>query len=63
MTPEERIDKNLLRILSAGEGEMLNVALNESSVQAMRKAMRDIMSESYIAGSNDCHKIMTEGKV
>ena len=60
MTPEERIDENLLRVLRAGEGVMLNGALNENSVKAMRKAMRDIMSESYIAGSNACHKAMKE---
>ena len=60
MTPEGRIGENLLRVLRAGKGVMLDGALNENSVKAMRKTMRDIMSESYIDGSNACHKTMTE---
>ena len=59
MTPEERIDKNLNRVLNAA-GSSLGYFTIQKNIDDMRQAMRDIMSESYIAGSNDCHKIITE---
>ena len=64
MTPKERIDENLLRVLRAGvsSGSISIIAMDDYSIGSMLKTMRDIMSESYIAGSNACHKVMTEGK-
>ena len=60
MTPEERIDENLLRVLRAGESSVRANTILLNDIDSMRKAMRDIMSESYIAGSNACHKAMKE---
>ena len=58
MTPEERIDKNLSRVLNAAGTSLGYFA--QKNIDDLRQAMRDIMSEAYIDGSNDCHKIMTE---
>ena len=62
MTPEERIDENLLRVLRSGvsSGSIGIIAMDD--IDSMLKTMRDIMGESYIAGSDACHKVMTEGK-
>ena len=56
MTPEEQIDENLLRVLRAGESSVRANTILLNDIDSMRQAMRDIMSESYIAGSNACHK-------
>ena len=63
MTTEERIEKNLMRILRAGAASGSIGIISMSDIDTMLQAMRDIMSESYIAGSNACHKVITEGKV
>lgn len=56
MNPEERIDNALDFILRAG-GLSLNAYTHHSSSQErladMRAAMKKIMSDSYIQGSND----------
>ena len=60
MSSEERIEKNLMRILRAGvsSGSIGIIAMDD--IDSMLKTMRDIMSESYIAGSNACHKAMKD---
>ena len=53
MSPDQRIDDALDRILKAS-GSALRHYTMPSSLEAMRKEMKSIMSESYISGSNDC---------
>lgn len=52
MTPEERIDAAIDSILKAS-GSALKHYTMQSTLDEMRKAMRKIMSDSYIDGSND----------
>lgn len=52
MTPEERIDYALDRILRSA-GSSLEECANNPRLPAMREATRRVMSESYIEGSND----------
>lgn len=61
LSSEQQIDANIDSILRAS-GSALSHHCIQSDIDAMRKAMRDIMSRSYIAGSNDCHKILTGDK-
>ena len=60
MTPEQRIDANLDSVLRAS-GSALKHYTMPGTLKAMRDAMRKVMSESYIKGSNDCHKAMVGG--
>lgn len=53
MTPEERIDAALDSVLRAS-GSALRNYTTQKTIDEMREAMRKIMSDSYIAGSNDC---------
>lgn len=53
LTPEERIDAALERILRAAGSARL-VQYMPVTRNAMRQAMRDVMSGEYIAGSNAC---------
>jgi hypothetical protein len=57
MTPEQRIDANLDLVLRAS-GSSLDRYWPSSTMAAMREAMRKVMRDSYIQGSNDCHKAM-----
>ena len=57
MTPEQRIDEALDKVLRASGSKLAHYNM-PSSLEAMRSAMREIMSESYIAGSNDCFEAM-----
>lgn len=59
MTPEERIDKALESVLNAA-GATLNNPLFQIDLDNMREAMRKIMSESYIEGSNAAYRILRE---
>lgn len=61
MTPEQRIDANLDSVLRAS-GSSLKHYTMPSTLEAMREAMRQAMSDSYIRGSNDCHKAMKGGR-
>lgn len=61
LTAEQQIDANIDSILRAS-GSALSHYCIQSDIDAMRKAMREIMSASYIAGSNACHKILTGSK-
>lgn len=51
MTPEERIDANLDRILKASGSALRNYTLPKT-LDAMRCEMRSIMVEEYIAGTD-----------
>lgn len=51
MTPEQRIDDALDRILKASGSALKNYTM-PSSLDKMRETMRQIMSESYILGSD-----------
>lgn len=57
MTPEQRIDAALDSILRASGSALKHYTL-PGKLEAMRKVMRKVMSDSYIKGSNDCHKAM-----
>ena len=57
MTPEQRIDEALDTVLRAS-GSALRHYTMQSTLDDMRKAMRKIMSDSYIAGSNDAMNVM-----
>lgn len=55
ITPDQRIDEALDSVLRAS-GSALRHYTMQSTLDDMRKAMRKIMSDSYIAGSNDAMK-------
>lgn len=59
MTPEQRIDNNLDWILRAAGTSLKNYTM-PSSLDKMRNAMREVMSDSYIQGSNDCYQAMLD---
>jgi len=59
MTPEQRVDAALDSVLRASGSALKHYSL-PGTLESMREAMRRIMSESYIQGSNDCHKAMRE---
>ena len=61
MSPEERIDANLDAVLRAS-GSALRYFSQPLTLAAMREAMRKIMSDSYIAGSNAVHRAMKGGR-
>ena len=51
------IDENLDKVLKAS-GSALSFYTTPAMIDKMREAMRGIMSDSYIAGSNDTHKAL-----
>jgi hypothetical protein len=57
--PEQLIDEALDSVLRAS-GSALGYYRTERELDRMRKAMHKIMSDSYIAGSNDAMKVMRE---
>jgi L-rhamnose isomerase len=57
VTPEQRIDEALDIVLKAS-GSALKNYTTPLTLDRMREAMRKIMSESYISGSNDNFKAM-----
>ena len=59
---EQRIDEALDRVLRASGSRLANYSM-PSTLERMRKEMREIMSESYIAGSNDCHRAIKGDKL
>lgn len=58
-SPEQRIDEALDVVLRAS-GSALKHYTIPSSLEKMREAMRKIMSQSYIDGSNAAFKIFNE---
>ena len=61
-TPQQRIDDALDRVLRAS-GSGLDRYWPESTLKVMRDEMRAIMGESYIAGSNACHRAIKGGNL
>ena len=57
MTPEERIDAALDSVLKAS-GSALKYYTMEKTLTDMRNAMRKVMSDAYISGSNAAIKVM-----
>jgi len=57
ITPEQRIDEALDSVLRAS-GTSLNHYRTRIQLDDMRKAMRKVMSDSYIAGSNDAMNVV-----
>ena len=54
--PDERIDRALESVLNAAGTSLKNYSI-QSNLDNMREAMRKIMSESYIDGSDAVWKI------
>ena len=52
-SPDQRIDEALDKVLRASGSRLANYTV-PSTLKDMRDEMRSVMSESYIAGSNDC---------
>lgn len=59
MTPTEKIDAALDSVLRAS-GSSIKMFRNEIILEGMREAMRKIMMDSYIEGSNDAHDQMAQ---
>ncbi len=57
---QQRIDDALDRVLRASGSRLANYTM-PSTLKAMRDEMRSIMSESYIAGSDACHRAIKGG--
>ena len=57
MTPEQRLDAALDSILKAS-GSALRHYTMAKTLADMREAMRKVMSDSYIQGSNDNFEAM-----
>ena len=60
MTPTDKIDAALDSVLKAAG--LSSACSYIYTLYAMRDAMRKIMVESYIAGSNDAHDVVMKGK-
>jgi hypothetical protein len=60
-TPQERIDSALDSVLRASGSALKNYTM-PYSLERMREAMRRVMSESYIQGSNDFFKAASEAQ-
>ena len=60
MTSEQRIDAALDSVLKAAGSSLkiFTVHLDPARVPLMREAMRKVMSESYIKGSNKAIELM-----
>ena len=59
MTPEQRIDANIDALLRAS-GSGIDYHTMPRTLEAMRDAMRRIMSDSYIQGSQDNFDALVE---
>lgn len=60
MTPEQRIDEALDAVFRAAGLSLIRHKIPDATIQ-MREAMRKIMSDSYIQGSNDCKDAIARG--
>lgn len=58
-TPNENVDAAIDSFLRASGSALKNYSMPET-ISRMRDAMRKIMSDSYIAGSNANYKAMTQ---
>ena len=61
MTPENKIEENIERFLRASGSSFRNYTM-EKSRQELRNVMREIMSESYIAGVRSVADILEAEK-
>lgn len=61
MTPEQRIDEALESVLRASGSSLKNYTM-PSNLEKMREAMRKVMSDSYIAGSNAMYEVLKKDK-
>lgn len=61
MTPEQRIDEALELVLRASGSSLKNYTM-PSNLEKMREAMRKVMSDSYIEGSNAMFEIIKNDK-
>lgn len=61
MTPDERIDAALDSVLKASGSGLKNYTM-PLTLDRMREAMRKVMSDSYIAGSNDNFEAMKKAR-
>ena len=59
MTPEQKIDDALDKVLKAS-GSSLDNYTNTRTLEKMRAAMREVMSDAYIKGSNDNFAVMNK---
>lgn len=57
MSPEERLDAAIDSVLRAAGSRLAHYTM-PATLENLREAMRKIMSQSYIDGSNDAHKAM-----
>ena len=57
-TPEKRIDAALDSVLKASGSALKNYTM-PGPLKKMREAMRKVILEAYIKGSNDCHDALT----
>lgn len=57
MTPDERIDAALDSVLKASGSALRHYTMTKTLTD-MREAMRKVMSEAYIKGSNDNFEAM-----
>lgn len=60
-TPDQRIDEALELILRASGSSLKNYTMS-STLEKMRDAMMQVMSESYIAGSNAMYEVLKKDK-
>lgn len=61
MTPEQRIDEALELVLRASGSSLKNYTM-PSNLEKMREAMRKVMSDSYIDGSNAMYEVLKKDK-
>lgn len=57
---QQKINENLQKILIAAGSNLKHYTM-QKSLNDLREAMRSIMVESYIEGSNACYEIYVKG--
>ena len=57
---EQKIDAAVEKILKAGGNPPLRMYMPQTQAE-LRKAVREVMSDSYIAGSNACMEALNRG--
>lgn len=60
-TPEQRIDEALESVLRASGSSLKNYTM-PSNLEKMREAMRKVMLDSYIDGSNGMYELLKKDK-
>ena len=62
MTREEKIDLALQSVLNAG-GLSLKHLPDDNVIKAMRETMSNVMSDSFLDGSNAMYKLLTRKEI